>query len=214
MPPATDVAGLAGEALFLAALVVFLPGVRALGRRSLGALLMGVLAASSWPLLPLPLAAYARAVTGDLSITTIALVLRYLVGRFFSWGPMDERSRVFIAFLLAVAGLVLYPLALGLGPHDPYSLGFGNPFFLGALLLLSLAALVRGLVVVALGIGLSVLAWAGGLYESTNLWDYLLDPFAFAYGLLATLGHCGRWARREGRLGGFSGRGAPEERSP
>jgi hypothetical protein len=40
---------------------------------------------------------------------------------------------------------------------------------------------------VALGLSLAVLAWALGLYESRNLWDYLVDPLVAAWGIGALL---------------------------
>ena len=86
--------------------------------------------------------------------------------------------------MIAVAALGLYPMALGIGYSDPYRLGYGNPWFMGGLLLLSLACF-RRLKVAALAIALAVLAWGVGWYESNNLWDYLLDPFLSIYAIVA-----------------------------
>jgi len=43
--------------------------------------------------------------------------------------------------------------------------------------------------VLALSIALAVAAWSFGWYESTNLWDYLLDPWLAIYALIAQLKH-------------------------
>jgi TctA family transporter len=85
--------------------------------------------------------------------------------------------------LVVIAALALYPLALGIGAKDPYRLGYGDPWFLLVLLAIALAAISRRLPVVALVVPLAVLAWGVGWYESTNLWDYLLDPLVAIYGV-------------------------------
>jgi len=33
---------------------------------------------------------------------------------------------------------------------------------------------------------LGILAWAGGYYESSNLWDYLLDPWLATYAIVSS----------------------------
>jgi hypothetical protein len=79
-----------------------------------------------WPLdasLELPLAAYIRGITGDLSIVSLLLL----------WGTLlDAGKPVPLAFKLAVAmiAVVFYPLALGLGMVDPYAWGYGSIAFL------------------------------------------------------------------------------------
>lgn len=83
--------------------------------------------------------------------------------------------------LILVAALSLYPMALGLGYFDPYRLGYGDPLFLGGLLLVTVYALFRQWWLPAMLIPLAVLAWAAGWYASPNLWDYLIDPFLAAY---------------------------------
>jgi len=84
-----------------------------------------------------------------------------------------------------LAAAVLYPMALGLGLFDPYRLGYGSSWFLGILLLLSLAAWFWRLYLAALSVALAVLAWSVGWYESANLWDYLLDPLLAVFALSA-----------------------------
>jgi hypothetical protein len=103
--------------------------------------------------------------------------------RGLGWG--SARSKYILLSIIALAALGLYPMALGIGSFDPYRLGYGNPWFLGGLLLLALAACFLRLPVVALAIALAVFAWGVGWYESTNLWDYLLDPVLAIYALSA-----------------------------
>ena len=48
---------------------------------------------------------------------------------------------------------------------------------LAVLLVFALLSWAKGLRLLPLLIGLSLLAWSAGLMESANLWDYLLDPW-------------------------------------
>ena len=95
---------------------------------------------------------------------------------------IDARSRLALQTLVGAGGVWLYPSAVGLGPLDPYRLGYATPWFVLGLLVLAAAGLC-GLRPVTLGLSLAVLAWALGVYESRNLWDYLVDPPVAAWGL-------------------------------
>jgi hypothetical protein len=50
--------------------------------------------------------------------------------------------------------------------------------------LAALAAWIWNYYLVALCIAFAILAWTVGWYESSNLWDYLLDPWIAIYALL------------------------------
>ena len=181
MPTSTDVTGLAGIAVALAAALLALPGVRRLARPRLTALLAAVVILVLAPLGTLPVAACVRGATGDLSITTLVLlgsvVLRWVTG----WPPVDQRARFSLLGCISIAALALYPMALGVGLFDPYRLGYGSPWLLGALFAAALAAWFRRLDLIAICIALAVLAWTVRWYESNNLWDYLLDPLVSFY---------------------------------
>lgn len=80
----------------------------------------------------------------------------------------------------AVAGLILYPAAMGWGSWDPYAAGWSRSWVVIAAGVVCLVALLRGhrLGMVLLA---AILAWRIGLLESQNYWDYLVDPlFAVA----------------------------------
>jgi hypothetical protein len=174
----TNITGLAGVALAMAAACLLLPGASRLRGKRLTWLLAAVFVAMLIPVHGLPLAAYVRGATGDLSITTLVLLLgaiwRRLAGR-----PAENGSVNLLAIVLAA--LALYPMALGWGGFDPYRLGFGNPWFLSGLLVVALAAIWLKLPGMAAAIALAVLAWSAGWYESGNLWDYLVDPLVSIY---------------------------------
>jgi hypothetical protein len=104
-------------------------------------------------------------------------------------GATKGNSSFALLILIALAALALYPMAMGVGAYDLYRLGYGNPQFVAALLLLALAAWFRKSSLIALCIAFATLAWSLGWYESDNLWDYLLDPFLSIYALSAIMIH-------------------------
>jgi hypothetical protein len=181
MPALTDLNGLAGAGILIVAALV--AAGRAIGlRRSRLALLAGLSAiAVLVPVGAVPTAGLLRGIVGDLSLTTLLLLLISLRRHLGGTAPVDARSTLAVQCLVALGGLALYPLALGLGASDPYRLGYGEPWFLAVLLALALAALALELPLVTFGLAVGVLAWALESYESRNLWDYLLDPLVFAW---------------------------------
>lgn len=188
-----EMSGLASSAVAVAALCALFAW-RLSGARL--ALAFGAVAVAMLvPLGTLSIAAYVRGVIGDLSVVALVLLLRAVLARVFGWGPIEERTRLALQGGIALAALALYPMALGFGPFDPYRLGYENPWLVGALCLVALAAWFRRMLLVALGIALAVLAWAVGWHESTNLWDYLLDPAVSIYALCALALRGVRWLR-------------------
>jgi hypothetical protein len=187
MPRPTDLVGLAGSAVVVAAVAV--AAGRRLGlRRSRLAVLAGASAVGALtPIGALPVAGLVRGVVGDLSFTTLVLLAGGLRRSLRGGDPADDRTTITLQGLVLVAGLVLYPLALGLGTWDPYRLGYGNPWLLATLLAVALAALVLDAPLVTFCIALGVQAWALGAFESRNLWDYLIDPLVFVWAAAALL---------------------------
>ena len=126
-----------------------------------------------WPLgvsLELPLAAYVRGVTGDLSIVTVLLLWStLLLGK--------NSAPIAFKFAIAIVALVFYPMALGLGMLDPYVWGYGSNPFLIAVLLFALVCGLANWIKGAWIISFAMIAWSTHWHESANLWDYLLDPF-------------------------------------
>ncbi len=179
----TDLNGLSGIVLAVFALLLRVPRLQALPPLRRWAVLAGVVAATLIPLWGVSFAGFVRGVTGDFSIATLALllvaVLRSLSGRTL----VDEANRQAALRALAIAALLFYPLALGLGMFDPYRLGYGNLWFMAALLACALWSTLRYSTLLALCMALAVAAWSAGWYESPNLWDYLLDPWLGVYAL-------------------------------
>jgi hypothetical protein len=186
----TDVTGLAGVACATAAAALLLPGIGKLTRLRLALLQGAVFALMLFQFGAMPFAAYLRGMTGDLSVTTLVLLCCKMLRPWCGCVEVQYKHRLALLTLIALAALGLYPMALGVGAYDPYHLGYGNLLFVAALLLLALAAWLRGYFLITLCIALATLAWTAGWYETDNLWDYLLDPFVAIYALAAIMIYC------------------------
>jgi hypothetical protein len=187
MTPPTDLFGLIGAAIVVAAAPLGAPWIRRCPRTKLVALVGGLAIGALVPIGPLPLAAYLRGILGDPSIVTVALLVRILLQPVAGLAPIDVRNRRALQILAAVAGLALYPPGLLGSRFDLYRIGYAHPGFLGVLLFLALGTWFVKLDLITLCVGLAVLAYGMGWQESNNVWDYVLDPFIWLYGLGALL---------------------------
>lgn len=130
----------------------------------------------------LSLAAYLRGYFGDLSIVSLfLLVIMFCQIKFRQNMQSINIKRNHLLWLVSMIALIFYPFALGLSTIDPYRLGFGNIYFLASLFFLSLLFWYIQEALIVWGILFAVLAWLLKLIESTNLWDYLLDPWLVIY---------------------------------
>jgi hypothetical protein len=129
------------------------------------------------------LAAFFRGLIGDLSITLLALSVFSLGHRLFGMAAINPREFKALMCTVAAAALLLYPTALGWGDWDAYRLGWGSWWFVLALLVLCGFSASMGLYGVPGLVALALLAWSFGLMESSNLWDYLMDPWLSVFAL-------------------------------
>ena len=150
-----------------------------------------------WPLglgMELPLAAYVRGVTGDLSIVLTLLLWSSLL-------PASKPTPVVFKLAIAIIAIGFYPFALGLGMIDPYAWGYGSIAFLVVVLAF---ALVCGLANWSKGvwiIAIAIIAWSAHWHESANLWDYILDPFLAIWALAAFFGALNKRRRAKAQSG-------------
>jgi hypothetical protein len=179
LPPANDLIALLGIALVLSAgclrLLSWRRGVTHWGKWATAAVFVLL-----WcPVGParLPIVAYVRGISSDLSISLVAIACLGMYQRLSGARLVDGRERTLVNMVFAAGAVFLYPLALGLGDWDAYRLGWGSPGLWAVLLLLCLACWSKGFRLLPMLVGLSLLAWAAGALESTNLWDYLIDPW-------------------------------------
>ncbi len=90
---------------------------------------------------------------------------------------LGNRDKTPLFAVVLVAGVFLYPTALGWGDWDAYRLGWGSYGMLLGLLALVFAFCYQGLRLLPLLVALALLGWVAGIMESGNLWDYLIDPW-------------------------------------
>ncbi len=147
------------------------------------------------PLHGLPLARWLAGVVDHWSVPLLAWLSAVAVRQYFGvvlLRPQDHQAGLIFGL---IAGLVLYPAALGLGAVDPYAWGWNaSPLFavagVWAAALLWLGNRFGIVLVVA------VIAWYLGVPESRNYWDCLVDPF-YCLGCLGGVA----WGFRSGKRG-------------
>jgi hypothetical protein len=189
----TDLTGLFGITLAVLTLLVRMPRVQVLPLHQRAGVLGAATILLSIPLWGLSLAGFVRGIMGDLSITTLVLLVLVLVRSFSNKVLVDEQNRHATLKAILIIAVLFYPLVLGFSMFDPYRLGYGNLWFMVALLGLSIWSSLRYSTLFAVCVALAVAAWSVGWYESPNIWDYLLDPwlavYAFAVQIMTGLAH-------------------------
>ena len=190
LPPLTDFVALMGLGLVLCAGCLRLLSATSLNLRWKKATILACFLLLWLPVrgAHLPVLAYIRGVSSDLSITLVVLACLGLRQRLSGRRVEHSREHTAVLAVVAVAALFLYPLALGWGDWDAYRPGWGAPGMWAALLFISLLAWARGLRLLPTLVGLALLAWTAGVLESTNLWDYLMDPWLAVFSIF----HCVR----------------------
>ncbi len=182
-PTLTDFVALVGIAVVVCAACLRLSGLvftTADRVNAKGRWLVGICFVVMWipvGVAHLPVAAYVRGVTSDFSVSLVVLAALNLFSRLFSLKLFDCRERKAVFYGVAAAALFLYPLALGGGDWDSYRLGWGSVAMWAGLLLVCVVCWGAKLRLLTLLIGLAMVSWTAQLMESTNLWDYLFDPW-------------------------------------
>ena len=133
------------------------------------------------PIRGFSLLVWSASLMGGVSIPLVGLLLVLIMEKFFSctlFSAWEWRTTWIFGML---SSLILYPAALGLGPIDPYCWGWGNNLFLVVIAIFTFFLLVtknRFAILILLALA----AFDFQLQETTNLWDYLIDPI---YAVLA-----------------------------
>ena len=137
---------------------------------------------------------WSAGLSANFSVIMAVLLLVGIIGRAGGCGIFRERDWSAAWIFGAVASLLLYPSALGLGPQnfDSYALGWPWLFRGQSLVLFGGTGLTAALLIwcgnrFGYVLLLALLAYATGFQESENLWDYLLDPVYGAVSLLVVL---------------------------
>lgn len=160
-------------------------------------LLLGIIVAASVlpvfsfiPAMQLPLVLYARAIVGDLSVSTLIILTLHILNHI--GGPRIEnfyqralyKEIVTVCLAIVPVSLILFATALGWTYFDPYSHGYYPTALSAILLTLFIVCLWEKLYLSSLIICASFLAYAFKLMDSDNLWNYLTDPVLLIYGLV------------------------------
>jgi len=139
------------------------------------------------PVNGLSISQWVRSALGDLSVLTVVILANIAVQRLFSVHLLSPDARKNLLPGIALLGVLFYPLALGLGPVDPYAFGFAPVWMTVLLVLASVMGWLSGRRDLAVILLLPLVAFNLQLLESNNLWDYLLDPILVAYAMVQVL---------------------------
>lgn len=172
----TDVTGLLGAALAVVTTGLLAGAVSAWERPWRVAALCILVLAALLPVAGLSLAGYLRGIIGDISITTVVVMLTGVGSRVFHRQAVSAKELIALCGLIVLCSAIFYPMALGATAYDPYRMGYDSYYLPAGLMLLGLAAWLQRLFLMVFCITLAMLAYSVGWYASTNLWDYLIDP--------------------------------------
>ncbi|MCW8193869.1 hypothetical protein F6455_03605 [Proteobacteria bacterium 005FR1] len=149
----------------------------------------------------LTLAEYTRSYADELSMVSVLWLLYAGLSQVLNKPVVPLLPQIQFAAVIALAGFILYPAALGLSIVDPYRWGFSPR----GLLLAAFASCVlwwalRNYFAMVMTTAATVL-FVLDIKTSNNYWDYLIDPLLWLYccAYLIRLGMGRLWALYRGR---------------
>ncbi len=168
-----------------ALLFIWLP-IKKLSIQQKSLLIIGLCIVCWVPISSINIAGYVRAVSGDISMVSLCWLLSACFTQFTNTPLISSTDRIRNAGVVTLLALILYPATLGLTQTDPYAWGYAPTVLLGCIAALCVGLWWLNIQHLALWIALAVLGFSVNAMESTNLWDYLIDPWI---GMLA-IGIC------------------------
>jgi hypothetical protein len=135
------------------------------------------------PVNGLPVVFYIRGFPGELSITTVVLILYASLCALLDKKIYNPKSFLYLMLLVLAVGLFLYPFSLGFTYFDPYALGYSSKSFLAIFFAVALTAWYFNFHFLVIVLALGISAFLAGVYESNNIWDYLIDPILTLFAL-------------------------------
>ncbi len=143
------------------------------------------------PIQGMPFGRFLHGITSGFSIPSFVLLLSVLWTAHTGRPLLSNSTRTTVCVAGAVFGITLYPMAIGLGTFDPYVFGWSSDGMTMLLMLVTSVFLWKnsafGYVLL-----LTAAAWQIGLLESTNIWDYVVDPAYFLSSLVVLIAHAVR----------------------
>jgi len=177
-PIVTELCSTASPWLALVLCLQRLMAWRGFNLRGEGQLLVAGGVALAVLLIPVERVAVARWISGinaNFSVSLLAALIVAVCERAFARTWFSSRDWDACWIFGAVGGLALYPLALGLSGFDPYEWGWHvSPLF--AIMAVLTGWLLWKQIRFGFVLLLAAAAFQLHLLESTNYWDYLLDP--------------------------------------
>ncbi len=125
---------------------------------------------------------YLRGIVGDLSITSVVLLL-YWASTHVKQTQINTAQNLIACSVVGVTGVLFYPTATGFGPFDPYTLGYQPLLLSGIAAMLCLASIWVRWYLTATCILAALIAYQLQGLPSHNLWDYLIDPLVVVFSL-------------------------------
>jgi hypothetical protein len=127
------------------------------------------------PVGSLPVGRWLVSLYANPSIPITALLFSWIMQKSFGIKLLDSAAIQTCWIFSLMAGLALYPMALGMGTFDPYAAGWRFSWLFVILLVMTLVLIFskNRFSVVLLA---TILAYNLHLLESPNLWDYVVDP--------------------------------------
>ena len=145
-------------------------------------LISGIIA--FFPVGGLPLTRWLIGINANFSFPLLAITFSKIWENATGSRLFDPRASMASWIFGLTAGLALYPMALGLGDFDPYTLGWSSSWLFALLATATVVLLLMkdrfAVVLIA-----CILGYDLGLLESQNLWDYLVDPFFVLFSFVA-----------------------------
>ncbi|MFN7094980.1 MAG: hypothetical protein ACK4M7_06420 [Burkholderiales bacterium] len=115
-----------------------------------------------------------RGELGDLSLTSLIVLTHFQLQKIYPCGDLKTVPLSF-AWLLGIAGLLLYLSTLGIIPVDLYSWGYFPRLLLGLFILAELVLWWSSKLNAWFWL-IALIAFLLKLQSSSNLWDYIFDP--------------------------------------
>lgn len=158
---------------------------------SLSALLVAL------PVSGLPMGRWLVSLYANPSIPMTALLFSWVLKNAFQFNLLDTKAARTCLYFSFAAGVVLYPMALGAGPFDPYGAGWHFSWLFVLLMAITFVLLFfkNQFSPVLLA---TILAYDFHLLESGNFWDYLVDPILVIVSMVGLTMHI---VKRRGKAG-------------
>ena len=129
-----------------------------------------------FPVVTEPLVIYLRGFTGDFSVAMLLLSAVTIGSILVQKDIIASHDKKLFYLMITLMSLVLYPPSLGWGRVDTYQLGYSFWLVEWVLVALGLLAFSLRAPLTVVWIATALISYQLSLFESRNLWDYLIDP--------------------------------------